>query len=178
MRRISRREMMVFAGAAGAVPLVVPTAIGNRAEFADPEKVCKVSTGKGVSLWVNHHTDPIHITENKPNDKVPISYKSVKDAAGNDKWMFTLPWAPHIFLFANSKDAAGNVLHSHEFKLKNVQKGMGHAVHTDVTARYADANGTITPYVSMCCYECHGHEYCIPAGHTFQCPGGGEVTCN
>jgi hypothetical protein len=206
MRNFSRREAMMFAAAAGAVPLATSAAFGKRT-FFDPGTAgtqfpsvlaCTVNVGATVrtGLWVvpqivmtdgtngiaPFFTAPMRLAAGTQyQNLVPIAYMLDGPLSGaNPKLHFSLPWAPHSFLACPAK--SGNMqLTQHTFDIRAggpVKSGGAQPIHVEVQAGYGGtAASPALVKPPTCCFMCGDLDICIPLGHNFLC-NGVEMTCS
>jgi hypothetical protein len=169
MHTLSRREMLILAGAAGSVPLLGPRAPA-KGMFGTKPINCTVSTDKNTTLWFYLSAagnNPTVQPANTPNQSWPISY--VDDASGK-YWIFRLPWSSNKYLWCLPTQV-GNNLTQHAFAISKATTNSPLSI--SVTANYS---GQVIKPGSNCCFMCGDQEICIPSGHAIICDGV-EMAC-
>jgi hypothetical protein len=171
MKELTRRKVLMLAGAAGMAPLAA-VAHGNRS--GDPEtkdKKCKLvfpdkDPDTQLAIWNSVH-NKLH--KKGFNESVVIKFQLVhEEGEKNNFYVGMFPWAPHqgikcpkalilddskplTFTFEMAKLAEGkNKLHTH--------------THVKISC-------TFPKRPTHCCFMCGDIEVCVQPGHAFLCNG-------
>jgi hypothetical protein len=165
MKPMTRRNVLMLGGAAGAAALGAPDALGNEAGAATTEQViCTVYiSDKNLRLWLEDDDTYLEYSDKPQNVSVPYWY-----VEGGKNYRCRFPWAKHQGMTGLLRDGKFPP-HKFNFTLKPVPSTTDH-YFVNLTIDDAKVPGT------GCCIMCGGQEICLPAGQSIVCDGV-QITC-
>jgi hypothetical protein len=166
MKPMTRRNVLMLGGAAGAAALGASDALGNEAGAAPTEQViCKVYINDKC-LRIRLEDDDTYLEypgKDETEQYVSVPYWYVD---GGKKYRCRFPWAKHQGMSGSLSDGK---FPPHEFRFTAVKDKNFYKVSLSVD--HASRTGT-----ADCCFMCGGQEICIGPGQSFVCDGV-EIIC-
>jgi hypothetical protein len=174
MNSLTRRNVLMLAGAAGLTPVLGSVALGE--EDVKAPKKCDLVIKDGLQLLIKKKLF------SEGTKECDIEYASVD----GDAFVCFLPWAPHHALKCPRKQKDAGKLKKHRFTFEAVMNGTveeikgggGKLDHVRITcdADYGRGYAEGDKRPAVCHIMCDGVDHVVPAGQSFFCHGV-EIKC-